>query len=150
MKRLLLALIATLCSLTALADGEYGLYILSEGGASTEPTTFSVSEIQKITFENGNVVVKQTTGESSTFSMSSISRMYFGELVTGIREVSSEGIWDGKSIKVLGDSKVEVFTTSGVAVSQGEYTNGESVNLEHLPQGVYIVKVGGRSVKIAK
>jgi len=149
MKKLLLAFIATLCSLTAFADGEYGLYILPEG-ASDEPTTFSVSEIQKITFENGNVIVKQTSGESSTFSMSSISRMYFGELVTGIRDVSSEGLWDGKSIKVIGDSKVEVFTTSGVAVSQGKYSNGESVNLDHLPQGVYIVKVGGRSIKIIK
>ena len=150
MKRLLLALIATLASMSAFADGEYGLYILSEGASSEEPTTIPVAEIQKITFENGNVVVKQTSGESSTFSMSSISRMYFGELVTGIRDVPSEGLWDGKSIKVIGDSKVEVFTTSGVAVSQGKYSNGESVNLDHLPQGVYIVKVGGRSIKIIK
>lgn len=150
MKRLLLALIATLASMSAFADGEYGLYILSDGASSEEPTTIPVAEIQKITFENGNVVVKQLNGESSTFTMSSISRMYFSELVTGIRDVESAGMWDGKSIKVNGDSKVEVFSTSGIAISRGIYSNGDVINLENLPSGIYVVKVGGKSFKIAK
>ena len=150
MKRLLLALIATLASMSAFADGEYGLYILSDGASSEEPTTIPVAEIQKITFENGNVVVKQLNGESSTFTMSSISRMYFSELVTGIRDVESAGIWDGKSIKVNGDSKVEVFSTSGIAISRGTYSGGDVINLENLPSGIYVVKVGGKSFKIAK
>ena len=150
MKRLLLALIATLASMSAFADGEYGLYILSDGASSEEPTTIPVAEIQKITFENGNVVVKQLNGESSTFTMSSISRMYFSELVTGIRDVESAGIWDGKSIKVNGDNKVEVFSTSGIAISRGIYSGGDVINLENLPSGIYVVKVGGKSFKIAK
>lgn len=145
MKKLLMAVVAAFVSLTALADGEKGLYIIN-----TETNTIPVAEIQKITFENGNVVVKKTTGESSTFAMTDISRMYFGELTTGIDEVAVEGSWDGKSITLAADCKVEVFNASGIAVSQGSFSKGDVINLESIPSGIYIVKIGDKSFKIAK
>ena len=55
-----MAAIAAMMSLAAYADGELGLYILA---GSTD--TYPVSELQKITFSNGNVVVHKTDGTTS-------------------------------------------------------------------------------------
>ena len=87
MKRLFMAVITAFVSITAMADGEKGLYIIAG-----ETDTYPVSEIQKITFSNGNVVVEKTDGTKATTAMSSISRMYFGEIVTGIKTLKSRAV----------------------------------------------------------
>ena len=93
MKKLLMAAIAAMMSLAAYADGELGLYILA---GSTD--TYPVSELQKITFSNGNVVVHKTDGTTSSTAMSGIQRMYFGEITPdGINTLASDEAyaWDG-------------------------------------------------------
>ena len=146
MKRLFMAVITAFVSITAMADGEKGLYIIAG-----ETDTYPVSEIQKITFSDGNVVVEKTDGTKATTAMSSISRMYFGEIVTGIKNVEIEGgKWDGKSITVKGSQNVKIYHSSGSLVFNGQFRDGETVSMEELPRGVYVVEVGSNSFKIAK
>ena len=146
MKRILLAFVALFASLSMFADDETGLYIVA-----SETSTYAVSDLKKITFSNGNVVVEKKDGTSTTTAMSSISRMYFGAISTGIQDVNMAGNnFDGKSITMGKKGRVRIFRASGQMVSDGNYESGQSVSLENLPAGVYVVEVGGNSFKIAK
>ena len=77
MKRVCMAVIAALFAVTALADDEFGLYIVTK----SDTTTTNVTTLQKITFSNGNVVVQTTDGASTSTSMADINKMYFDYIV---------------------------------------------------------------------
>ena len=77
MKRVCMAVIAALFAVTAMADDEFGLYIVT----NSDTTTTNVTTLRKITFSNGNVVVQTTDGESTSTSMSDINKMYFDYIV---------------------------------------------------------------------
>ena len=146
MKRILLAIIATFASLSLFADDENGLYIVT-----SETSTYAVSQLKKITFSNGNVVVEKTDGTSTTTPMASISRMYFGALSTAIQDVNMDGNnFDGKNIIMATSGRVRIFRASGQMVSDGNYEPGQAVSIENLPTGVYVVEIGGKSFKVAK
>ena len=77
MKRVCMAVIAALFAVTAMADDEFGLYIVTK----SDTTTTNVTTLQKITFSNGNVVVQTTDGASTSTSMADINKMYFDYIV---------------------------------------------------------------------
>ena len=72
-----MAVSAALFAVTALADDEFGLYIVTK----SDTTTTNVTTLQKITFSNGNVVVQTTDGASTSTSMADINKMYFDYIV---------------------------------------------------------------------
>ena len=77
MKRVCMAVIAALFAVTAMADDEFGLYIVTK----SDTTTTNVTTLQKITFSNGNVVVQTTDGASTSTTMADINKMYFDYIV---------------------------------------------------------------------
>lgn len=124
-KSILLALVACF-SLVAMAD-DFNLYIVNN---SAEKTSYPVSELQKITFSDGNVVLSHTDGQTTQVSISKISTMYFDT-------ASSDAIELVKN----GEVSLEGATVYDLA---GRRVNG-------LQRGVNIVKTAdGKSVKIVK
>lgn len=127
------------------------LYIQSSTG---EILDWSVPSLQKMTFQNGNVVVTMKNGTSTYTSISSVSRMYIcTPSVNGIESVEGDGqcIWDGERLHVNAPagSAVKVYSVNGVLVSQTRLTD-TSVDLQGLNRGMYVVNVGGQVVKIMK
>ncbi len=146
MKRFLMAVIATFASMAAFADGEVGLYIIAG-----ETSTYPVSELQKISFQDNNVVVLKSDGSKETIAIANISKMYFGEVVTGINELQPDAeLWDGNSLKADADQAITVYNSSGMTVSRGKYSKGDVIHLDNMPRGIYIVEMGNKSFKIAK
>lgn len=92
MKNLFIVLVAFLTAATAAADDEFGLYIVT----SSETSTTSVSSLQKISFDNGNVVVLTTDGTSASTPMSDITKMYFGILEKEVTYIKGDVDGDGK------------------------------------------------------
>lgn len=127
------------------------LYIQSSTG---ETLDWSVPSLQKMTFQNGNVVVTMKNGTSTYTPISSVSRMYIcTPSVNGIESVEGDGqcIWDGERLHVNAQagSAVKVYSVNGVLVSQTRLTD-TSVDLQGLNRGMYVVNVGGQVVKIMK
>lgn len=124
-KSILLALVACF-SLVAMAD-DFNLYIVNN---AEEKTTYPVSELQKITFSDGNVVLSHTNGSTTEVSISKISTMYFDTASSDAIELVKDG-----------EVSLEGATVYDLA---GRRVNG-------LQRGVNIVKtVDGKSVKIVK
>lgn len=127
------------------------LYIQSSTG---ETLDWSVPSLQKMTFQNGNVVVTMKNGTSTYTPISSVSRMYIcTPSVNGIESVEGDVqcTWDGERLHVNAPagSAVKVYSVNGVLVSQTRLTD-TSVDLQGLNRGMYVVNVGGQVVKIMK
>lgn len=149
MKKLMFSLMM-LVAANALAEDNY-LYIQSSTG---ETVDWSVPSLQKMTFQNGNVVITKKDGTSTYTPISSISRMYISTpSANGIESVGNNGqcTWDGERLHVNAPagSVVKVYSVNGVLVSQTRLTD-TSVNLQGLNRGMYVVNVGGHVVKIMK
>lgn len=78
---------------------------------------------------------------------SGINMTVTGTFSTGVESVDAvTGVVAGDGcISVGGDADVRIYTTSGVLVAEGSGTD-QSFSLGH---GIYIVKVGGKAVKVA-
>ena len=140
-----------LTSAFALHAEDNHLYIQPNAG---EKLSWSVPSLQKMTFQNGNVVVTLKNGTSTYTPISSVSRMYIcTPSVNGIESVEGDGqcTWDGERLHVNAPagSAVKVYSVNGVLVSQTRLTD-TSVDLQGLNRGMYVVNVGGQVVKIMK
>ena len=148
MKRLLTAFTLLFC-LSAMAE-DFSLYIIN---SASETTTYAVTDLQKITFESGNVVVTTTAGTSTTVSISDIAKMYFDtSSAEGIDAIRQSAIsFDGTAIHFAeAADKVNVYTVSGTLVATGSQLAGTSLSLSDMPDGVYVVSIDGKSFKVIK
>ena len=97
-----------------------------------------------------------TDKTTATYSLYDVSEYAFGEAATGIRGISTtNGVSrNGDNIVFHGvDTKKVVVCNFGGAIVNADVkgNNGyTTVSLTCLPQGVYIIKVSGTSVKINK
>lgn len=112
---------AFLLSTTAFAD-DFNLYY-----AATTSTTANkieaVANLQKLTFENGTMVVIRKDGTTSTINLSSIRKLYFAT-------EEAVGIDDVKANDDTTAPKGEVYDLTG-----------RKINLDpnNLPKGLYII-----------
>ncbi len=139
-----------LCSTVNAQDNE--LYIEPVSG---DLVKWEVASLQKMVFQNGNIVLTMKDGTSTYTPISSVSRMYFRKSATGIDAVvggMKEYVWDGSVLRVDGcqGGQVKVYAVNGVLVMQSVVDNDGAVNLSELQSGMYIVNVNGVNLKIAK
>ena len=108
MKKTFLLLLALVLTTAAFAD-DYDLYV----EASTT-TSYPLKTVQKITFENGNVVVNKKDGTKAEASISSVSRMYFAVSTTTYvpEDVNRSGAVDTQDVL-----KVYDFMKAGSTVT---------------------------------
>ncbi len=125
MKTTIFAALFSMLSLSAFAD-DYTLYVQT----AVAESTYAFDDLQRITFDNGNMVIATKNGESTSVGIATISRVYFDNVATGVEKVEPTVVTADK----------EVYDLSGRRVS---------VNTE-LPKGIYVVKEGGKTRKIVK
>lgn len=144
----LLATILLMASTTIWAD-KYNYLTVS----STGENYISLPSIQKITFANGNCVVTTTDGDF-TYPLSEIKKMYFSvEDPDAIKALPGETenlqYKDGK-LKVDGDGMLRIYGANGALVQMANVKKGANINLSGLPSGLYIVNMGGKTIKLTK
>ena len=146
MKKNIIAIMAALFSLTAYAD-DYFLNVVSNTSES-----YSTGSLQKITFEDGTIIITTTDCTNTSFTISSISKMYFSSTPLAISTTNNDKgfTWDGTTLSLNGlTGKVQVYQANG-ALIVSDLVNTQSLNLSYLAKGIYVVRVDGRSFKIAK
>lgn len=122
MKHLSTFVAAFLLGMTAFAD-DFNLYY--DATAGTEGNKIeSVENLQKLTFEDGKMVVIRKDGTTSTVNISSIQRLYFStDETVAIEEVKAENTTAKKG---------EVYDLTGRKLN----IDPES---QQLPKGIYII-----------
>ena len=131
MKKILLLVLLMIGTCASYADDYTYPYLVFEtaGGAKT---SVAISE-GTITIADG-----QLTIGGHTFALSDLSKMYFSTTTTGIAEVAVDD-------NLNDNGCVDVYDLNGRKV----LSEGDSESLSSLPKGIYIVKSGRKTYKVA-
>ncbi len=96
MKKLIATAVAVMMCITAMAD-DYTLYIVAN-----TTTNYTLKQVQKLTFENGNVVVNLKDGTKQTTAISAVSRIYFDLAAAyATQDVNQDGTVDTQDVLVI-------------------------------------------------
>lgn len=143
MKKIFSFILMAIIGLSMFAADE--LYVRQTGG----DTKISISSIKEITFPSGQVVVALNDGTSKTYSSSSfVSLRFNGNIGSGVENAMVEEAisFDGVVVKSP-QAGIAVYSTDGRLVVASE---DAQVNVSSLASGIYIVKSGSLTSKIAK
>ena len=118
---------------------------------------FTLDNLKQITFNGTTVNIEQSNGAKSSASMGDIKRIYFDDM-SSIADINAQGgdlveylSHDDIAINSEAGSMVTVYSLTGAQLlSRRIDTQGETISIAALPQGIYIVKANGRTTKIIK
>lgn len=148
-KNILAALLLAI-SANAMADEEMYQYL-------TITYTGSVSNIylpivQRISFEDD--YLKVTTSEGwEKFPLSLVEKITFTESPTAIEALPEQAenlTYKDGTLAIKGDGLLRIFSTNGALVSIANVKEGANVSLDKLPAGVYIVRMGDKTIKVRR
>lgn len=117
MKKLIVLSVALIMSMAALAD-DYTLYIVAN---TSQQTGHKLADIQKLTFENGNVVLNYKNGNKESTAISLVSRMYFSTLSATVEDVNGDGSVDTQDVLKIYEFMQNASSPEGAA----EDVNGD-------------------------
>lgn len=146
----ILAALLLMVSTTMMAD-EYKYLTISYGEMAD---SISLPIVQKITFENNRVVVATTEGNYS-YPFSILDKITFttSDTETAIEALPEQeenlNYKDGM-LAVKGDGFLRIYGTNGALVSIANVKEGANISLKSLPAGVYIVRLGDKTIKVRK
>ena len=151
MKKILIICVSLLFVQTAMAQN---LFVQQTSGTDTG---YKLSQIDKITFSAGKMLVAMQTGENGSFAISDICKLYFGENPERIDNAAASRlvVWNpaAKTLTVNGQAGnvVSVYSAGGVRVLQVVQTIAHTpIDLTALPAGTYVVEAEGKTIKIVR
>jgi hypothetical protein len=118
-------------------------------------TTYPVADIQKLTFENGNMLVTNNTSGSGTFALSELRYVSFADSNLGITnpELATNKFYAypnpaSQMLNILGSNttqrvhNIEILSVEGRLLMQQKPTNDvPQVDVSVLPLGMYLCKI---------
>lgn len=129
-------LLAALLAATAAHADDLSLYLEPTAG---ETTSYEVSTLQKMTFENGKVVLTKKDGTTSSTAIATLSRMYFNQTLTAINALIGQT-----------PTSYTLYNMNGVRVGEGTATTAADIATGQLAHGVYIVSIKDQNFKIVR
>ncbi len=123
-------------------------------------TRIPVENLQKITFDSKTMQLHLASGEVAEIALGDI-RFFSFESITGIQPSVANANWivipthvkDQLTLKNLeeGPHLVAIFSSSGQLVHRQRIDNDyDTLYVEHLPAGIYLVRIGNRTMKFTK
>lgn len=135
-------------STSAMAD-EYQYLTISFGNSEHN---ISLPIVQRISFEDNYLVVTTTEG-TNRYSLTYLDKITFTESATAIEalpEQAEDLTFKDGTLAIKGDGLLRVFSTNGALVSLAHVKEGANISLDNLPAGVYIVRMGEKTIKVKK
>lgn len=156
MKKLLIAA-ALLCSMCATAFADKEVNVLYLDGT---PHAIKMADIDKIELSPGNINVVKNSGANETYEISKIDKIEFRDGTTAVDKIKNTVggdilvKTDGYGIDVSGlkdGDNVMVYTQGGTLVAKSNSQNGNAhVDGSSFSKGIYVIKAGGKSLKMVK
>ena len=137
MKKILLTWMM-LASVFALHAEDNQLYIQPTAG---EKLSWSVPSLQKMTFQNGNIVLTQKDGTVAYAPIATVKRMYIStpsaENIEGM-DVDLIYSWNGDKlqINVQPGTPVKVYNVAGILVLRENYS-GDALDFQGVDRGFF-------------
>ena len=110
--------------------------------------------VQRISFEEGNVVVTTTEGKE-TYPISILNKITFTQKeestdIEALPEGTENLTYKDGTLSVKGNGFLCIYNAAGALVSIANVKEGANVSLSNLPAEVYIVRMGDKTIKLRK
>jgi archaellum component FlaG (FlaF/FlaG flagellin family) len=149
MKKIALSLLIALSCISAKAADGKSLFVSFNDGSKIE---FALSTLPEVTFGDDKMTVK-STATTASYELWKVSTFTYGT-TTGIKQVENNKFaFEGDRIIVDGtNNKVSAFALDGKNIKLSPITVGDKtiINLSELTNGVYIIKINNKSLKVAR
>ena len=120
-----------------------------------------LQDVKKFYFEGENVVFKLGDGTTTSFAMTDVKKMtlnYTPDDFTEVDEMSAnEGIFPNPAADMLyfnfdvkSDVTMQIFSATGQLVMEKNLSSENAVDISSLNEGLYIVKIDGKTYKFSK
>ncbi|MCR4603785.1 MAG: T9SS type A sorting domain-containing protein [Prevotella sp.] len=145
--RTMIASLLLMIGSTAMADSYQYLTIAQSGGE----TSFTVNNIQKITFDTTNMILQLKDGTSQSLPLSGLQKMFFANgtnAIANMNEAKSTIQFKGGMLHadIAAGEKLTVYNMKGEQVLSANQSG--TYDLTTFVKGVYIVKVGTEAKKV--
>lgn len=147
MKRTFITALLAVSTLATMADDDLRYLTLQ---TTTQEQSIELATIQKITFEDTNVVITTTKGQS-TFAQSELQKLYFTATPTAIAELPQQSkglVVTNGSLTANGTGLLYVYNTNGILMQMAKVEGKTRISLGNLPKGLYIVSLNGETIKM--
>jgi hypothetical protein len=120
--------------------------------------SYSMSDLQKITFCDNNIVLNFQDGTSMPFGLSSLEKLYFSstspvkEIVVQQADIYYNTADHQLYIKNLpeGGSAVSVYRSDGREIIRTTVSGSGSIDVSPFPKSLYLVRVNNKVLKFVK
>jgi hypothetical protein len=143
--RTLLASILFLIGIASSWADDYKYLTIAQNNGET---TIDVTSIVKITFDDTNMVIHLSDGNTQTMLLSDLQRMFFSN-TTGIMSITQSKMHFSGGVlraEIATGEYMEIFDMRGRKVFSANQSG--SFDLTTLTKGIYIVKVGNETRKV--
>lgn len=159
-KRTYASLILTGCFALS-ASAQQQMTVFFNNGNDDSP--YAVSEITSLHFSDGQLQVKQATdGKVSAVSLAEILSIKFADKTPTAVKTMADGQFAAVSVAVSPDElrltgydpahpqPAYLYSAGGALYFSTPALTATSINVSSLPKGIYILKLGKKSIKISK
>ncbi len=121
---------------------------------------FRLSEIQKLTFQNGSLWLNRLSGEENSFHCSEVRTIIFGSGSTGINDfpaeeqnpyISVDPSTGNVQIKNIAEGTTAVvYGLDGIKILQCPISGTDYLPTGHLTSGIYLLKINNHVFKFRR
>lgn len=154
-KSILVLLMMMLCSGAAVAQSYMTFY--NNDGAAKE--AWNLLDVGKVTFDQGNIVVKHSTGTYSA-SLNEVLSIKFTDtapIFTGVEKINDDVTQlriatSEDFIRVMGatSGQVSIWSTTGQQIYNNRNWHGGDIDISYLERGIYIITINNSTFKFKK
>jgi len=160
-RKILLMLFFVIAVASFFKANAQGLVIACKDGTERN---VQLESIQNLIFANGNLLVKRTGGLTETINLTSIMKLYFNPLSTGINEstltenTSKISVYPNPASNYIyfqniqdNTAPVNIYRIDGSIALQAQISSaGKFLDISQLKYGIYLIKVNNQVLKLIK
>ncbi len=148
MKKLFIMALLTASSLGTMAED----YKYLTAAYNSIEQSFELATVQKITFENDNVVITTSQGITN-LPLSTMEKMFFSDIATAIESMGTESEnlkMSNGLLHASGKGLLYIYNSMGQLTQIAQVDGEMNISLSTLPKGIYIVSLNDETIKISK
>jgi len=120
--------------------------------------TIPLSNLQKITFSNNNLVLNYVSGSTQSYGFSNLEKLFFTPYtyLNNPAKANSDILFNPSDNQVHfrnlpeGRYPVSVYRMDGVAVVSTTISNNESIDMSRFPASIYLIRINNQVLKFKK
>ena len=151
MKRLLLTLALAATAATATWAEDYTYLALNTASGST---VIARTQVRKLTFADGNVIIHQADGTTATQALSSLTSISFTSNPNAVRAIAQTAAtlrMEGRRLVAAGEGMLLIYDAQGRTVRQASVDGSRAeFGTDDLSRGLYIARLGNTTLKFVR